>query len=53
MSQPWYDLAKQTLDPDDNIVRTYSCKLDNEGGFLCLGGKKMVFVNVKCFLKKN
>jgi hypothetical protein len=53
MSQPWYDLAKQTLDPDDNIEKTYSCRLDNEGGFLCLGRKKMVFVNVKGFLRKN
>lgn len=53
MSQPWYDLAKQTLDPDDVIEKTYSCKLGNEGGYLCLGRKKMVFVNVKGFLRKN
>ena len=53
MSQPWYDLAKQTLGPDDDIERTYSCRLDSEGGFLCLGRKKMVFVNIKGFLRKN
>jgi hypothetical protein len=53
MSQPWYDLAKQTLGPDDVIEKTYSCKLENESGYLCLGSKKMVFVNVKGFLRKN
>ena len=53
MSQPWYDLAKQKLGPDDEIKRTYTCRLENDGGYLCLGSKKMVFVNEKGFLRKS
>lgn len=53
MSQPWHDLAEKTLGPDDKIERTYSCSFENQGGYLCLGRKKMVFVNVKGFLKKS
>jgi hypothetical protein len=53
MSQPWHDLAEKTLGPDDTVERTYSCSFDNQYGYLCLGRKKMVFVNVKGFLKKN
>ncbi len=53
MSQPWHDLAEKTLGPDDRVEKTYSCTFDKEYGYLCLGRKKMVFVNVKGFLKKN
>jgi hypothetical protein len=53
MSHPWYALAEQTLDPDDNIEKTYPCIFDNKNGYLCLGTKKMVFVNVYGFLRKN
>jgi len=53
MAQPWHDLAKTTLGPDDTIEKTYSCTFNKQNGYLCLGNKKMVFVNVKGFLRKN
>lgn len=53
MAQPWQDLAKKTLGPDDTIEKTYSCTFNKQNGYLCLGNKRMVFVNVKGFLKKN
>ncbi len=53
MAQPWLDLAKKTIGPDDTVEKTYSCTLNKQNGYLCLGNKKMVFVNVKGFLRKN
>ena len=53
MAQPWLDLAKTTLGPDDNVENTYSCTLNNQIGYLCLGTSKLVFVNVKGFLRKK
>jgi hypothetical protein len=51
--QPWYDLAEKTLGPDDTIEKTYSCTFNKQNGYLCLGNNKLVFVNVKGFLRKN
>jgi endo-beta-N-acetylglucosaminidase D len=53
MSKPWLDLAEETLGPDDTVERTYSCNFNKQYGYLCLGRKKMVFVNVKGFLRKS
>ncbi|MBD3171489.1 hypothetical protein GF326_03350 [Candidatus Bathyarchaeota archaeon] len=53
MSKPWLDLAEKTLGPDDTVERTYSCNFNKQNGYLCLGRKKMVFVNVKGFLRKS
>ena len=53
MSKPWYDLAAGTLAPDDSIQRTYSCSYNKDNGYLCVTNKKLVFVKVKGFLKKN
>ena len=53
MSHAWHDLADQALGPDDTVEKTYVCNFDKQHGYLCLGRKKMVFVNVKGFLKKT
>ena len=53
MAQPWLDLAKTTLGPDDTIEKTYSCTFNKQNGYLCLGTNKLVFVNVKGFLRKK
>ena len=53
MAQPWLDLAKTTLGPDDTIEKTYSCTFNKQNGYLCLGNNNMVFVNVKGFLRKK
>jgi len=53
MSKPWYDMAAGKLDPSDSIQKTYSCALDKNNGYLCLSKDKLVFVNVKGFLKKS
>jgi len=53
MSNPWHDLAEKTLGPDDTIEKTYSCRFEKQGGYLCLARKKMVFVSVKGFLRKS
>ena len=53
MSTPWHDLAEKALGTDDRIEKTYSCRLDKQNGYLCLGRHKMVFVSVKGFLKKS
>ena len=53
MAQPWLDLAKTTLGPDDTIEKTYSCTFNKQSGYLCLGNNKLVFVNVKGFLRKK
>ena len=53
MSQPWYDLAAGKLDNSDSIQKTYPCSLDKNNGYLCLSNDKLVFVNVKGFLKKS
>ena len=52
MSKPWYDLAAKKLNDDDTIQKTYTCSYNKGNGYLCLGKKKLVFVNVKGFLKK-
>ena len=53
IAQPWLDLVKTTLGPDDSIEKTYSCTFNKQNGYLCLGNNKLVFVNVKGFLRKN
>lgn len=53
MSKPWYDLAASELDSEDSIQKSYSCSYDKGNGYLCLGKKRMVFVNVKGFLRKS
>ena len=53
MSKPWFDMAASKLDPEDSIQKTYSCSYDKNSGYLCLGNQKLVFVNVKGFLKKS
>jgi hypothetical protein len=53
MSPPWHDLAEKTVGSDDTIEKTYSCRFEKQGGYLCLGRKKMVFISVKGFLKKS
>ena len=53
MAQPWLDLAKATIDPEDTIEKTYSCSFNKQVGYLCLGKNKLVFVNVKGFLRKK
>jgi outer membrane cobalamin receptor len=53
MSKPWYDLATEKLGPSDSIQKTYSCSYDKTNGYLCLTKEKLVFVNVKGFLKKS
>ena len=53
MSHAWHDLAEQAIGPDDTIEKTYSCNFDKQTGYLCLGRKRMVFVQVKGFLRKT
>ena len=53
MAQPWLDLAKTTIGPDGTVEKTYSCTFNKQNGYLCLGNNKLVFVNVKGFLRKN
>ena len=53
MTQPWHEIAKTTIGADDNIEKTYSCTFDKQNGYLCLGNNKIVFVNVKGFLRKK
>jgi hypothetical protein len=53
MSKPWYDTAASKLDPGDSFQKTYSCSYNKNNGYLCLGNQRLVFVNVKGFLKKS
>lgn len=53
MAQPWHEIAKTILGPDDTIEKTYSCTFNKQNGYLCLGNKALVFVNVKGFLRKK
>jgi len=53
MAQPWHEIAKTTLGSDDTIEKTYSCTFNKQNGYLCLGNKKLVFVNVKGFIRKK
>ncbi len=53
MSKPWYDIASGKLEQEDSIQKTYSCSYNKKNGYLCLANKKLIFVNVKGFLKKS
>ena len=52
-SQLWYDLAEQILGSSDSIERSYRCLFDDKNGYLCLGRKRMVFVEVRGIIHKD
>ncbi len=53
MAQNWYKEAEKTLEPGDEIQKSYPGHLDGERGYLIISNKRLMFQNVKGFLSKK
>ena len=47
------EIARERLEPGDEVRKSYSGRLDNKGGMLMFSNSKLVFVEEKGFLSKT
>jgi hypothetical protein len=47
------EIAKERLDPKDEVKFSWSGELDGKGGYLIMSNKKLVFVHESGFLSKK
>ncbi|RJS88377.1 hypothetical protein CW700_07985 [Candidatus Bathyarchaeota archaeon] len=53
VSKKWIELARKTMDHEDEIQKSYYGSLDGMSGYLVLSNKKMIFVQEKGLLRKT
>ena len=49
----WIDLAKKSLGPKDEILKSYPANFDGKDGYLVLSNRNVLFVKEEGFLKKT
>jgi len=49
----WFDLAKNRLDPGDQVQKSYFVRCDGKKGYIMMSNKKLFFVEENGFLHKS
>ena len=53
MAPKWFEFAKENIDKEDEIKRSFPGKLDGESGHLIMSKKKLLFIHEEGFLHKK
>lgn len=53
MSSKWFEMAKQALEPGDEVQKSYPASHIGQSGYLVMSKSKLLFVSEKGFFKKN